>query len=144
MNDIEISGSRDPLARLHDKQFGKVLEAFTDFLRLLPQPVVLILDTCEELAKLRSDEEVLPAVEATFEILERLHEQIGGRGVRRAPSARQIGPRLEAVGRRGRRGLPQAARGQGIPQAARDEGVRRLRGRAVSAWHLAKPVRCTP
>lgn len=69
-------GSNDPLARIHDEQFSEVLQTFCDFLRLLPQPVVLILDTCEELARRRAEGSTLPPVEATFEILERLHEEI--------------------------------------------------------------------
>jgi hypothetical protein len=69
-------GSNDPLARIHDEQFGEVLRTFCDFVRLLPQPVVLILDTCEELARRQAEGSTLPPVEATFEILERLHEEV--------------------------------------------------------------------
>jgi len=69
-------GSNDPLARIHDKQFDEVLRTFRDFVLLLPQPVVFILDTCEELARRRSEGSTLPPVEATFEILERLHQEI--------------------------------------------------------------------
>ena len=69
-------GSNDPLARIHDRQFDEVLSAFRDFVLLLPQPVVLVLDTCEELAKRRSAGATLPPLEATFEILERLHDEI--------------------------------------------------------------------
>ena len=71
-----IPGSNDPLARIHDEQFDEVLRTFRDFVVLLPQPVVLILDTCEELAKRRSEGSTLPPVEATFEIIERLHQEI--------------------------------------------------------------------
>ena len=71
-----IQDSNDPLARIHDKQFELVLATFRDYVLLLPQPVVLILDTCEELAKRRSEGSTLPPVEATFEILERLHDEI--------------------------------------------------------------------
>ena len=71
-----IQDSNDPLARIHDKQFNLVLATFRDYLLLLPQPVVLILDTCEELAKRRSEGSTLPPVAATFEILERLHDEI--------------------------------------------------------------------
>ena len=71
-----IQDSNDPLARIHDKQFDLVLATFRDYLLLLPQPVVLILDTCEELAKRRSEGSTLPPVAATFEILERLHDEI--------------------------------------------------------------------
>ena len=71
-----IQDSNDPLARIHDKQFDLVLATFRDYVLLLPQPVVIILDTCEELAKRRSEGSTLPPVEATFEILERLHDEI--------------------------------------------------------------------
>ena len=71
-----IQDSNDPLARIHDKQFDLVLATFRDYILLLPQPVVLIMDTCEELAKRRSEGSTLPPVEATFEILERLHDEI--------------------------------------------------------------------
>ena len=71
-----IQGSNDPLARIHDEQFDEVLRTFCDFMLLLPQPIVLILDTCEELARRRAEGSTLPPVEATFEILERLHEEV--------------------------------------------------------------------
>lgn len=71
-----IPGSNDPLARIHDEQFNEVLRTFRNFVVLLRQPVVLILDTCEELAKRRSEGSTLPPVEATFEIIERLHQEI--------------------------------------------------------------------
>ena len=72
----KTQGSNDALARIHDEQFGEVLRTFCDFIRLLRRPVVLILDTCEELARRRAEGSTLPPVEATFEILERLHEEI--------------------------------------------------------------------
>src|SRR6266568_704678 len=68
--------SNDPLARIHDDQFDEVLGTFRDFVLALPQPVVLILDTCEELARRRPGGSTLPRVEASFEILERLRQEI--------------------------------------------------------------------
>jgi len=42
----------------------------------LPKPVIFILDTCEELAKLEPAGAILPSVEATFLILETLHDKV--------------------------------------------------------------------
>jgi tetratricopeptide (TPR) repeat protein len=66
----------DPLAAVRGEQFEFALRPFADLLRLLPQPVLLVLDTCEELAKLHAPGVRLPAVEATFSIVERLHELV--------------------------------------------------------------------
>ena len=99
-------GSNDPLARIHDEQFDEILRTFRDFMLLLPQPVVLILDTCEELARRRAEGSTLPPVEATFEILERLHEEI---------------PWLRVIFA-GRRLLARAGRGWAVSPAADAEG----------------------
>lgn len=50
------------------------LPHFVEALGQLPQPVLIILDTCEELSKIRVDGTVPPSVDATFGILERLHD----------------------------------------------------------------------
>ena len=105
-------GSNDPLARIHDRQFDQVLGAFGDFVLQLPQPVVFILDTCEELAKRRSEGSSLPPVEATFEILERLHDRI--------PSIRVVFA--------GRRPLARSGRGWAVGAAADAEGHALLPG----------------
>ncbi|HEX8921696.1 MAG TPA: ATP-binding protein, partial [Pyrinomonadaceae bacterium] len=89
----------NPLANIQHERFGPMLNAFTDFLNLLPSPVVLILDTCEELAKVRSMGGVLPTIEATFEILSRIHKD--------APSVRVVFA--------GRRLLTQAGHHWSIP-----------------------------
>jgi hypothetical protein len=99
-------GSNDPLARIHDVQFDEVLRTFRDFVLLLPQPVVFILDTCEELAKRRSEGSTLPPVEATFEILERLHQEI---------------PMLRVIFA-GRRLLARSGHGWAVSPAADGEG----------------------
>jgi hypothetical protein len=66
----------DPLSNLHRPEFQKVLRAFNDLLRSLPRPVVLILDTCEELAKFQPAGARMPSVEATFQILESIHSEV--------------------------------------------------------------------
>jgi hypothetical protein len=62
-------------AVLDSDGFGRVLDAFARVVGLLPQPVVLILDTCEELAKLHPAGDEVPSVDATFDILERLNQR---------------------------------------------------------------------
>lgn len=75
----------DELASLDHPRFQLVLDLFCEFLRLLlSQPsrpleiprVILILDTCEELARLRPDGAFQPAVAATLLILERIHQRV--------------------------------------------------------------------
>ena len=66
----------DPLANIRRPEFTRTLRAFIAALAPLPKPIVLILDTCEELTKLPPTGEVLANVEATFEILERIHKQV--------------------------------------------------------------------
>src|ERR1051326_7221166 len=53
-----------------------VLLAFVDALRKLEKRVLLILDTCEELAKLRPDGRIPENVRMTFDLLERIHREI--------------------------------------------------------------------
>ena len=64
----------DPVAMLRtpdvEPSFEAVLSSFARLLSALDRPVVLILDTCEELAKYRGGGQRLPSVEATFYILE--------------------------------------------------------------------------
>jgi hypothetical protein len=77
----EVEGEpppNDPLGNLHREEFHSVLSAFCDFLLRLPQPVVLFLDTCEELARLQPDGRFQPGVQATFEILERIQKRLEG------------------------------------------------------------------
>lgn len=57
--------------------FDRILDLFTEAVRLLNRPVVLLLDTCEELAKARIGRDGLPEnVRATFHILEQLHARL--------------------------------------------------------------------
>jgi hypothetical protein len=64
-------------ALLSGSLFADVLGSFATALQRLPKPVVLLFDTCEELAKVRPAD-IPPNVRATFEILERLHELLPG------------------------------------------------------------------
>ena len=62
----------DPLEYINGPEFKPVLRSFRDFLLLIDRPIVLILDTCEELAKLHAKGERLPSVEATFAVIEQV------------------------------------------------------------------------
>lgn len=57
------------MAELREQAIGR----FADLVLELPPPVVLVLDTCEELAKLYAVGASAPAIEQTFDLLERLH-----------------------------------------------------------------------
>jgi WD40 repeat protein len=95
-----------PLASLGRSDFDRALGTFCEFIEQLPQPVVLMLDTCEELAKLPPVGAMLPAVEATFTILE---------GIRaRAPTVRVVFA--------GRRFLARAGHGWRLREGAASEG----------------------
>ena len=61
---------------LEDSEFVDLLRTFARAIRGLPQPVLLILDTCEELAKIRPDGVIPENVSATFQILEQLHRML--------------------------------------------------------------------
>lgn len=64
-----------PLANIRSQGFMDMLQVFCDFLSMLPGPKVLILDTCEELAKAQLSGGKLPILDATFEIIEQIHRQ---------------------------------------------------------------------
>jgi hypothetical protein len=66
----------DPLRNIETHLFRQLLDKFAALLNELPKPVILILDTCEELAKLEPAGAMLPSVEATFRILEELHSKV--------------------------------------------------------------------
>jgi hypothetical protein len=51
------------------------LDTFAEFLDALLSPVILVLDTCEELAKLYGPGGRAPAIDHTFDLLERLRER---------------------------------------------------------------------
>lgn len=64
-------------------EIDDVVSVFAEAVGMLPRPVVLLLDTCEELAKVRVSGGELPeAVEKTLGILESVHRQV--------PSARVV------------------------------------------------------
>jgi hypothetical protein len=68
----------DPLQNIESPGFTRLLHAFTALLDGLPKPVIFILDTCEELAKLDPVGRTLPSVEATFRIIEQVHQYEAG------------------------------------------------------------------
>lgn len=108
----EQASSEDPLESVRREEFDDVLNSFADLLRYLPAPVVLILDTCEELSKLEEDSK-LPGVDATYTMLERLHEAV--------PSMRVVFS--------GRRLLAQAGDGDDEQHAAWRSSERAFNGR---------------
>ncbi len=61
---------------LNDPAFLALLDTFARGVRQLPTPVVFLLDTCEELVKLRPDGTVPESINASFAILEQLHQRI--------------------------------------------------------------------
>jgi hypothetical protein len=77
-----FAGARTALATTQDPEFDELIETFAKAAASLPQPVILLLDTCEELAKIRPDGTAPENVQATFDILERLHKRL--------PSARVV------------------------------------------------------
>jgi hypothetical protein len=68
----------DPLRNARSEAFNTILRTFCGVLQLMPESkrVVLILDTCEELAKLQPVGMMMPSVEATFLILEQMHSHM--------------------------------------------------------------------
>ncbi len=56
--------------------FARALTLWADALRRLDRQVLLIIDTCEELGRLRPDGRALANVEETFRILEALHDGV--------------------------------------------------------------------
>lgn len=69
--DVDALGAHpDPLGT---EEFERVVVAFAAFVTELRPPVLLILDTCEELAKLHPAGEDVPSIGAAFEIVERVH-----------------------------------------------------------------------
>ena len=59
-----------------DDALREIIETFALGLEALNRRVVLLLDTCEELARLRPDGTAPASVEVTFDILERLHARV--------------------------------------------------------------------
>jgi hypothetical protein len=57
-----------------DELLRQTVMRFAEFLDQLPSPVVLVLDTCEELAKLYALGASAPAIDRTFQLLEMLRD----------------------------------------------------------------------
>jgi len=66
----------DPITHLEHALFGRALDTFASLLGSLGRMTVLILDTCEELTKLRPVGARLPNLEVTHEILRRAHNAL--------------------------------------------------------------------
>lgn len=63
-----------PPVTVESQAFAKAVRTFGGFLEALEAPVVLILDTCEELEKLQPAGGRLEQLEATFALIEAVHE----------------------------------------------------------------------
>lgn len=122
--DVAARGQpEDPLDNIRQDGFARLLTSFIELLRNMSAPVVLVLDTCEEIAKLSPAGGRLPAVDATFEILERVQARV---------------PRLRVV-IAGRRLLARAGHGWGAREAALSELEARLPARkAYLGLHLIR------
>jgi hypothetical protein len=73
-----LSGAREEHASpMRNPAVLDAVDAFADTLRLLPRPL-LILDTCEELAKADAGDPAAPAVSSTLAIIERIHDRAPG------------------------------------------------------------------
>jgi len=101
----EINARARP-ASVTDDDFAAALRSFAGFLQALDRPVLLVLDTCEELEKFRPAGGRLEQLEATFQILEALHQQV---------------PTLRVV-LAGRRPLARAGRGWRLPPGPAGQG----------------------
>jgi hypothetical protein len=65
----------DPEAQLDERQFVQALDSFCDVLRILDREVILILDTCEELARFAPEGSKPRNVAAAFGAIERIQEK---------------------------------------------------------------------
>jgi hypothetical protein len=66
----------DAHQRMAPSALSQAVQRFCTFVRALPPGVVLILDTCEELAKFQPSGAVLPQLDAAFQLLERIHKEV--------------------------------------------------------------------
>ncbi len=91
----------DPLGPIAWPEFQELLGFVSSFLQSFPHPVI-VLDTCEELMKLSPVGRTIPSVEATFRLIEKLHDRV--------PQLRVLfaGRRLLAAGGDGWTASPQA------------------------------------
>ena len=68
--------ARPAIDLIRDVEFQLLLDTFANAVKNLPQPVVLILDTCEELSKMLPDGTIPDNVAATFEMLQDLKRRL--------------------------------------------------------------------
>jgi hypothetical protein len=70
-----LAGQAGPIgtAPVDEPEFQSLLQMFAFAVQQIPGRVVLILDTCEELAKMKADGSPQDAVEVTFKVLGQLH-----------------------------------------------------------------------
>jgi hypothetical protein len=96
-----------------DPRFANALVPYIDALRSLGQRVVLVVDTCEELTKIRPDGTIPENVAETFAILEALHDGPGALTQQRAQTGMGM-PTLRVIFA-GRRPLANAGHGWRCP-----------------------------
>ncbi|TMQ17477.1 MAG: hypothetical protein E6J91_10100 [Deltaproteobacteria bacterium] len=120
LRDLARPAGGDLHALLDSREMQELMAWFGSLLQSFARPV-LVLDTCEELTKLEVTGGVIPSVEATFLMLERLHAQ--------APQLRVVlaGRRLLA-GRYANWTAPDAARPTGVTAARPFLTLHELRG----------------
>lgn len=71
-----VTGSKASITANPDFQYA--LKCYIEAMQTLSYRVILVLDTCEELARIRSDGSVPDNVRDTFQILEALHDGLPG------------------------------------------------------------------
>jgi tetratricopeptide (TPR) repeat protein len=77
LHETTLEGTPDHASSpLDSPGFESALRSFCGYLELIERPVVLFLDTCEELAKYQPEGSRLPNVEATFEVIERIRAKV--------------------------------------------------------------------
>jgi hypothetical protein len=79
-NGLQSPSNTDDFIDVQSGRWTYIIEAFVDELRNLPQGMrlLLILDTCEELVKLRPDGTLPQSVRVTFDILKEIHRLMPG------------------------------------------------------------------
>ena len=105
-----------------------LLDMFAGAVGQIPGRVVLILDTCEELAKMKADGSPQGAVEVTFKVLAQLHAKVKSLRVvfcGRRPLA-SVGAGWKCL-----RDVDKSLPTQAVPAAARDSELYRRRGAAL-------------
>jgi hypothetical protein len=123
-----------PPVTLKSPAFAKAVRTFGGFLESLEAPVVLVLDTCEELEKLQPAGGRLEQLEATFALIEAVHEV--------APNVRVVMAGRRPLARSGVGWRLDAASGSGalLPEHKDYLALCEIRGfdRAESEWFISK------